>query len=397
MQQLMDNDLAGRLKKRIEIYNEIYGYKTIDEIFITNKYGANIAQTGKTASYRQDNESWWQQAKTKGVYLSDFSFDESSGIHSVYLAVQIKDEKGKFAGVLKAVLSTKSINEIMDFTKSSFKYGKTQISLLTRQGRILYTTKSHEASGLIGTSLGADVLSRLQSTLPVHSFDKDGKLYSYAYSDGYRGHKILNWILLVEHDGKEVFEPVFTMRNRIISATIVIIAGLLFLGFGTIRHISGNIAQLRAAAVKVGGGDLDVDIDIKSNDETGELASAFKTMANNLKKTTTSIENLNREITWRQQAEERQGKLLKELENVNRELKEFAYVISHDLKAPLRGIKTLVEWFSTDYADKVDENGKEQLRLLSSRVDRMHNLIDGVLQYSRIGRTESKAAVKVRP
>ena len=97
-----------------------------------------------------------------------------------------------------------------------------------------------------------------------------------------------------------------------------------------------------------------------------------------------------RDITERKQAEERQAKLLKEVESINQELKDFAYIVSHDLKAPLRGIKSLVDWLSADYADKLDENGKEQMNLLLSRVQRMHNLIDGVLQYSRVGRVNEE-------
>jgi signal transduction histidine kinase len=63
------------------------------------------------------------------------------------------------------------------------------------------------------------------------------------------------------------------------------------------------------------------------------------------------------------------------------------------LKDPLRGIKTLAEWISTDYANKLDDNGKEQMSLLVGRVDRMHNLIDGILQYSRVGRVEEEKVV----
>jgi light-regulated signal transduction histidine kinase (bacteriophytochrome) len=100
-----------------------------------------------------------------------------------------------------------------------------------------------------------------------------------------------------------------------------------------------------------------------------------------------------RDITERKQAEQRQAQLLEQLEKTNQELKDFAYVVSHDLKAPLRGIKTLAEWISTDYADKLDDNGKEQMNLLASRVDRMHNLIDGILQYSRVGRVEEEKVV----
>ena len=97
-----------------------------------------------------------------------------------------------------------------------------------------------------------------------------------------------------------------------------------------------------------------------------------------------------RDVTKRKQAEQRQAQLLEQVESVNQELKDFAYIVSHDLKAPLRGIKTLTKWMSTDYADKLDENGREQLDLLLNRVQRMHNLIDGVLQYSRVGRIKEE-------
>ena len=84
--------------------------------------------------------------------------------------------------------------------------------------------------------------------------------------------------------------------------------------------------------------------------------------------------------------------LLAKTENSERELREFVYIVSHDLKAPLRGIKSLVECISADYADKLDENGKEQLKMLTKRVERMHNLIEGVLQYSRVAQTSEQPA-----
>jgi PAS domain S-box-containing protein len=93
-----------------------------------------------------------------------------------------------------------------------------------------------------------------------------------------------------------------------------------------------------------------------------------------------------RDISERKQGELEQAKLLKEVENINQELNDFASIVSHDLKAPLRGVKTLANWVLTDYADKLDENGAEQMNLLTSQVDWMHQLIDGVLEYSRVGR-----------
>jgi len=76
------------------------------------------------------------------------------------------------------------------------------------------------------------------------------------------------------------------------------------------------------------------------------------------------------------------------LEAANQELKEFAYIVSHDLKAPLRGINQLAQWFVEDYGDVLDADGKEMLGLLRSRVMRMDNLIQGILEYSRVGRLE---------
>jgi len=104
------------------------------------------------------------------------------------------------------------------------------------------------------------------------------------------------------------------------------------------------------------------------------------------------VAEVNVDITERKRFEKRQAELLEKLKSVNQELEDFAYVISHDLKAPLRGIKTLADWISTDYADKLGEKGGEQMKLLLSRADRMHNLIDGVLQYSRVGHVKEEMA-----
>jgi PAS domain S-box-containing protein len=76
-----------------------------------------------------------------------------------------------------------------------------------------------------------------------------------------------------------------------------------------------------------------------------------------------------------------------ELRSRNQELDQFAYVASHDLKAPLRAIFSLSEWIEEDLAEQIPEENRHQMSLLRSRVKRMEALINGLLYYSRIGRT----------
>jgi PAS domain S-box-containing protein len=96
------------------------------------------------------------------------------------------------------------------------------------------------------------------------------------------------------------------------------------------------------------------------------------------------------DIAERKVAEEKRAQLMQELESINKELNDFAYIVSHDLKAPLRAIGSLVNWLTTDYGEKLGEEGNEMLKMLLGRTTRMHDLIDGVLKYSRLGRQKDE-------
>ncbi len=100
----------------------------------------------------------------------------------------------------------------------------------------------------------------------------------------------------------------------------------------------------------------------------------------------TGSRDIARDITTLKETEQRQQQLFEQLERANQELKDFAYIVSHDLKAPLRAIGSLSQWLYEDYFAQLNEQGRQHLKLLINRVNRMHNFIEGILTYSRLGR-----------
>ncbi|MCA0131602.1 sensor histidine kinase [Winogradskyella alexanderae] len=86
-----------------------------------------------------------------------------------------------------------------------------------------------------------------------------------------------------------------------------------------------------------------------------------------------------------------QQMLLHSLEVQNQELSDYAHMVSHDLKSPLRSIDTLTTWLKEDYAEKIGVAGKQQINTIRNSVEKMDTLINGILDYSTIGKNKIEA------
>lgn len=94
-----------------------------------------------------------------------------------------------------------------------------------------------------------------------------------------------------------------------------------------------------------------------------------------------------RDIRARKAVEVQLKRYTQDLERSNKALDEFAYIASHDLKEPLRGIHNYTSFLQEDYADRLDDQGRYYLERMHRLAERLTTLIDRLLRYSRLGST----------
>ncbi|MCA8975074.1 MAG: PAS domain S-box protein [Planctomycetes bacterium] len=91
------------------------------------------------------------------------------------------------------------------------------------------------------------------------------------------------------------------------------------------------------------------------------------------------------DISARKRAEDELRRYAVDLERSNRDLEDFAYIASHDLRSPLRAVENLASWIEEDAADVLSAESRENLALMRGRIGRLHRLLDDLLQYARCG------------
>ncbi len=305
MQELIDNILSDRLRTKTDFYGKKYGDAIFPEVFITNKYGANVAQTGKTSDYYQADEDWWQNTKRDGLYVEDVSYDESSGIYGIAICILIDDENGNFLGVIKVVFNIGEIAGMIDEiglqyrSLSGFDGDDVVFKLLTKDGEIIYSTEKFEFLENVTDEMMSHFKEKDKSYFigkNLRNREKE-KLYAFEHSGGYREYKGNGWILIIGHETEKLFSSIYIFTNTFIIIIIVLTILSLLFSIAISRSISKPIIKLKEIACKIDEGKLDTKIKIETNDETGELASSFNKMVQNLKIQQENLENLVAERT----------------------------------------------------------------------------------------------------
>jgi len=309
MKGLLTNELSEAIRRKLGAIERDEGYRAYGEVFVTNRYGANVAQTRRTTDYRQDDEQWWQRAREDGVYVADVEYDESSGVYSTDICVRVDDDNGNFIGVIKAVLDIEGIFVMLRSCISNWQLGMGQQSrpnlrLLTADKKVIFPPDRSSVDLADGSRFMAEGYAHSQ-TDPVHIYRRHDEklgdvLASCVMSEGHDEFKELGWFLIVEHRAEDVLAPVAALQRSIllisVGATVVGAA----LGLGSSVLVSRRIAKLKNAAIEIGGGNYSISPTIlKKRDELGVLGRTIASMAGTLRARDESLQRANEELEAR--------------------------------------------------------------------------------------------------
>ncbi|MBI5664459.1 MAG: PAS domain-containing protein [Nitrospirae bacterium] len=334
MQGLISNTLSDELREIVDFYARHSGYKLYGELFATNKFGANVAQTGKTTDYRQDDEEWWQLAKKDGLYMHDVKYEESAGIYSTDIAVRINDDKGDFIGVMKIVLN---IEEVIDILQNKTRGGiypehnSMKTLLLTREGKIIFSNDKKDVflDNVSHLMPGTEYRGTGEGSYFIRRNGSSRLLVTAAGSTGHMEYKGFNWLMMIMLDEKEAFAPLIQLRNKIAVVSFAVTLLALLAGVFISSRISGNVRKLRDASVKIGAGDLSCSINVGSKDEIGGMTLTFNKMVLSLKERT---EALNNEILARMAAEEKSANSAQEWARTFDSITDLVSIHSNDFR-----------------------------------------------------------------
>ncbi|WP_025667421.1 sensor histidine kinase [Aquimarina megaterium] len=95
------------------------------------------------------------------------------------------------------------------------------------------------------------------------------------------------------------------------------------------------------------------------------------------------------DITEQLKVEKQRDQLVKNLEKTNQELKDYAHIVSHDLKSPLRSINALVNWIKEDHIDTLDKTGVHHFTMIENTLEKMETLINNILSYSSVSNKDN--------
>lgn len=286
------------------------------------------------------------------------TYSSPIGSSGMVIASPVRSEEGGLLGVVVVTFDLQRVREIMEQRTGLGKTGETY--LVDNSYRFI-TNPKHREEGLLKKTVktkGVEECLRGGSGVGMYE-NYDGKPVIGAY----------RWLddqglcLVAEIEQREAFAQIFNLRNAIFKVSMVVTAVIVLVVVVISRSITLPIHELMRGAERIGRGDLEHRIDIRSKDEIGVLAQSFNTMVKNLSET--------------------QRKLIQseKLASIGR----LAAGVAHELNNPLANISLNTEMLMRTCKDR---NTARKLKVIEDNVTSAAKIIRDLLDFSREPRLE---------
>ena len=308
-----------------ELKGQIGELRTVHDylsIMLTDARGRILIATTSLAGERLDAPSLgdYLHAAKKTIVFSDvYRRSSSDGKLAMIAAAPVLNEEGLFIGVVIVEQAMDTIyRSLMDTTG------------LGETGEVLVSRKEG-AAVLFLSPLKKDPQAIFKMTVSSHDDrgrpawraargeNGSGIEFDYAGSEvlaSWQYIPMLRWGLVTKIETSEAFAPAIRMRNLIIVLGIVVLMLGVFVAIAIARGITEPIVQLQKGTEIIGHGDLNHKVRTQANDEVGDLSRMIDAMTENLKKVTSSRDELNAEIAVRREAEESLHRSVREIEDL---------------------------------------------------------------------------------
>ncbi len=393
---LINETLNNPLSDRLRLFTQ--NFPAHAETFVTDRYGAEIAGSGRTSDYYQADEGWWQAAWNDGSGAIDFGvpeLDASAGIIAIDISLPIfAPDNQEILGIVKSVYDIAAVVE----DTGAFSLGESGRALLIDvEGHYIAGQANLEFGEPVPKNLllDGDIFTGVGYTLDAISETGEAVVVGYApvvladyVNTGGGG---LDWIVRIEQNRREAFAPIEQLQNT--ALMFALIAGVIAVGVALVigRHLTNPLIHLAQVATQLGAGETQARAMVSNQDEIGQLADSFNTMAERLEARNSELIELNQTLEARVQERTRALRTATaKAKEAARVKGEFLSTMSHELRTPLNAIIGFSDMLLMGMSGALNAKQEHKVQRLQENGKRLLELVNDTLDLTRIeaGRIE---------
>ena len=306
----------------------------------------------------------------------------------ITIALPIERYTGRVVGVLQAEVNLKYVWEVISAIRqgrAGYAYAVTRAGELIAHPDMSLVLQDRKVTQLDQVKAAFDpALGVAQAKAVVADSLSGAKVFSsYAVIPN------LNWAVIVEQPVSEAYEPLYGSMLRTSSLVLVGLVVALLASLFVARRVLGPLELLRKGTERIGGGDLDFRLNIKSGDEIEILADEFNKMTEHLSAAYTGLE---RKVAERTQALTIANEKLEEASKLK---SQFLANVNHELRTPVSAIIGYGRLVLRETEGQISQLQRENLQDLLHNAERLLSQIDSLLDFAKI--EAGKIEVRVEP